>query len=188
MKVFGNNFQIPCAESKVPNWKFMIWHFWFPASKKKLFPNTFIWSVLKVPLLYFFKNVSQFLPNQGFRSIQVKKSLFSKGHICIGFPVASLATSYLAISFCFLLFPFSCYHVKEKFGMYFVQPSFGIFELVGSLVKFLNSYRASQFYSIFKKWSATLLAWHLKNTLACTMRVPHYDLFHVALLYPRGKT
>ena len=22
--------QIPCRESKVPNWQFLIWHFWFP--------------------------------------------------------------------------------------------------------------------------------------------------------------
>ena len=50
-----------------------IWNF--------LGPNTFIWSLLNVPLVNFFKNVSQFLPNPGFRSIQVKKCLFSKGHI-----------------------------------------------------------------------------------------------------------
>ena len=28
MKVFGHKkFQIPCRESKVPNWQFLIWHF-----------------------------------------------------------------------------------------------------------------------------------------------------------------
>ena len=64
------------------NWQFLIWHFWFPAWNFIFFgPNTFIWNVLNVPLVNFFKNVSQFLPNPGFRSIQVKKCLFSKGHI-----------------------------------------------------------------------------------------------------------
>ena len=37
--------------------------------------------VLNLPLVDFFKTVSQFLPNSQFRSNQVKKCLFSKGHI-----------------------------------------------------------------------------------------------------------
>ena len=125
MKVFGNNFQIPCAESKVPNWKFMIWHFWFPASKKKLFPNTFIWSVLKVPLLYFFKNVSQFLPNQGFRSIQVNKVHFLK------------RTHIWHLNSCFLVFS---YHVNiiQKQNFECILPSH-LFAFSNGVYSFKNS-------------------------------------------------
>ena len=48
-----------------------------------LCPNTFIWSVLKEPLLVFFKNVSQFLPNPQFRSIQVKRAKKSNSRFLI---------------------------------------------------------------------------------------------------------
>ena len=80
-----------------------IWNF--------LCPNTFIWSALNLPLVDFFKNVSQFLQNPGFRSIQVKKD------------------TYLAFSFLFRSVLQLCkHHLKAKFWMYFAQPSFCIFE------------------------------------------------------------
>ena len=66
---FGN--QNPCRGLKVPIWVFF------------LCPNTFIWSVLKEPLLVFFKNVSQFLPNPQFRSIQVKREKNSNSRFLI---------------------------------------------------------------------------------------------------------
>ena len=38
MKVFGlKKIQISCRESKVPNWQFLIWHFWFPLWNLKFF-------------------------------------------------------------------------------------------------------------------------------------------------------
>ena len=55
-----------------------------------------------------------FLQNPGYRSIQVKKCLFSKGHIGI-----------------FILVIVFSYHVsiiEKQFRMYFAQPSFCIFE------------------------------------------------------------
>ena len=43
MKVFGpKKFQIPCRESKVPNWQFLIWHFWFPAWNLKFFVSKYL--------------------------------------------------------------------------------------------------------------------------------------------------
>ena len=43
MKVFGpKNFQIPCRESKVPNWQFLMWHFWFPAWNLKFFVSKYL--------------------------------------------------------------------------------------------------------------------------------------------------
>ena len=68
-----------------------IWNF--------LGPNTFIWSLLNMPLVNFFKNVSQFLPNPGFRSIQVKKCLFWKGHIFCIFILVSLWSPIMLASF-----------------------------------------------------------------------------------------
>ena len=63
-----------------------IWHFWFPAwNLNFLCRNTFIGSALNVTLAEVFKNVSQFLPNPWFRLIQVKKCLFSIGHIFASF-------------------------------------------------------------------------------------------------------
>ena len=47
---------------------------------KFLWPNTFIWSAMNVPLWNFFHNVSQSLPNPEFVSILDKKVIFSKGH------------------------------------------------------------------------------------------------------------
>ena len=67
---------------KSANWQFLKCHFWPRAWKLNFFlwPNTFIWSVMNVPLLNFFHNVSQFLPNPEFVSILGKKVIFSKGH------------------------------------------------------------------------------------------------------------
>ena len=45
---------------------------------KFLWPNTFIWSAMNVPLWKFFHNVSQSLPNPEFVSILRKKAIFSK--------------------------------------------------------------------------------------------------------------
>ena len=53
----------------------------FPGNWNCLGSNTIIWSLLTVPLVKKFKDVSQFLPNPCYRAIQVKKCLFSKGYI-----------------------------------------------------------------------------------------------------------
>ena len=82
-----------------------------------LAPNTFISKFLNVSLVNFFKNVSHFLPNPGFRSIQVKKSAFS------------FSKDTLAFSFLFPSVLLSCWHhSKAKFRMYFPLQSFCIFE------------------------------------------------------------
>ena len=82
MKVFGHkNFQIPCTESKVPNWQFLKWHFWPRAWKLKFFVAKHIHlKCYECAIIELFHNVSQFLPNPEFVSILVKKVIFSKGH------------------------------------------------------------------------------------------------------------
>ena len=34
--------QNPCRVSKVPNWQFLIWHFWFPAWNLKFFVSKYL--------------------------------------------------------------------------------------------------------------------------------------------------
>jgi hypothetical protein len=42
-KVFGpKKFQIPCRESKVPNWQFLLLHFWFSAWNLKNFVSKYL--------------------------------------------------------------------------------------------------------------------------------------------------
>ena len=74
IKVIGHKiFQIPCTGSKVPNWHFLKWHFWYRAwNLKFLWPNIFIRSVMNMSLLDFVHNVSQSLTNPRFVSISQK--------------------------------------------------------------------------------------------------------------------
>ena len=73
------------------------------------FRNIFISSALDVPLVDFFKHVSQFLQNPGAKVLFLKKTHFR---------------------FCFLVFSYhiSIGNLKAKFRIYFAQPSFCIFE------------------------------------------------------------
>ena len=72
--------------------------------------HTFIWSLLNVPLINFFKNLLQILPNLGL-TIGLNR-IYLQSNIGNRIPPESSTSD----------------HLKENFWMYFAQPSFCIFK------------------------------------------------------------
>ena len=53
------------------------WHFWNRAWNSKFFwPKAFFWSIMKMAIRKFFRNMSQGLPNPGFMQEKVQKGDF----------------------------------------------------------------------------------------------------------------
>ena len=89
-----------CTGSIVSTWQFLKWHFWpVHGIWSFLCSNTFIWSAINVPLLHFFHNVSQSLPNPEFVSILVKNWILSKGHPYSIFILVSYCSPTMLASF-----------------------------------------------------------------------------------------
>ena len=92
---------------------------------KFLWSNIFIWSAMNVPLINFFHNVSQSLPNPKFVSILGKKVIFSIHHFL-------KRTSIQHIYSCFLVFSYDVSIIKSKIWNVFCPVIFLHFRMVWS--------------------------------------------------------